>query len=168
MLLKILIATLTLASLVVIGLLWRLLQLRRRQDMLRSIMDSADALEVELHACRERMQTMHRWVSTLPSSLTRDALAALVLDPLVQKALRDLLQQRLWLRDNGDDAPLARLRGVKGDLERSRKALAENMDKLEAAGEALAAASSETHPVSALIASAYGIGGSDARTTTLH
>ena len=77
MLLKALIAALTLASLVVIGLLWRLLLLRRRQDMLRSIMDSADDLERELHACRERMQTMHRWVSTLPSSLTRDALAAL-------------------------------------------------------------------------------------------
>lgn len=166
MLLKVLIVTLTLASLVVLALMWRLLQLRRRQDTLRSIMDSADALERELHACRERMQTLHRWVSTLPASLTRDALAALVLDPLVQKALRDLLQQRLWLRDHGDDAPLARLRSVKGDLERSRRALAENMDKLEAAGEALAAASSETHPVSALIASAYGIGGSDARTST--
>ena len=114
------------------------------------------------------MQTMHRWVSTLPSSLTRDALAALVLDPLVQKALRDLLQQRLWLRDNGDSAPLARLRGVKADLERSRKALAENMDKLEAAGEALAAASSETHPVSALIASAYGIGGAETRASELN
>ena len=168
MLLKVLIVTLTLASLVVLALMWRLLQLRRRQDMLRSIMDSADALESELHACRERMQNLHRWVSTLPASLTRDALAALVLDPLVQKALRDLLQQRLWLRDNGDDAPLARLKGVKGDLERSRKALAENMDKLEAAGEALAAASSETHPVSALIASAYGIGGSDARTSAMN
>ena len=136
--------------------------------MLRSIMDSADALESELHACRERMQNLHRWVSTLPASLTRDALAALVLDPLVQKALRDLLQQRLWLRDNGDLAPLARLKSVKGDLERSRKALAENMDKLEAAGEALAAASSETHPVSALIASAYGIGGSDARSSAMN
>lgn len=168
MLLKVLTATLTLASLVVIGLLWRLLQLRRRQDMLRSIMDSADALESELHACRERMQAMHRWVSTLPSSLTRDALAALVLDPLVQKALRDLLQQRLWLRDHGDGAPLARLRGVKGDLERSRKALAENMDKLEAAGEALAAASSESHPVTALMAGAYGIGGNEPRAPTLH
>ena len=168
MLLKVLIVTLTLASMVVLALMWRLLQLRRRQDMLRSIMDSADALESELHACRERMQTLHRWVSTLPASLTRDALAALVLDPLVQKALRDLLQQRLWLRDNGDDAPLARLKSVKGDLERSRKALAENMDKLEAAGEALAAASSETHPVSALIASAYGIGGSDARSSAIN
>ena len=36
MLLKVLIVTLTLASLVVLALMWRLLQLRRRQDMLRS------------------------------------------------------------------------------------------------------------------------------------
>jgi len=170
MLLKFLIAALTLATLVVIGLLWRLLQLRRRQDTLRSIMDSADALERELYACRERMKTMHRWVSTLPSTLTTQALASLNLDPLVQKALRDLLQQRLWLRDNGDTAPLAQLRRTRQDMERSRATLAENMTKLEAAGEELAEASSETHPVSALIASAYGIGGSDGdgQPPTLH
>jgi hypothetical protein len=164
MLLKVLIAALTVASLVVIGLLWRLLQLRRRQETLRSIMDSADALEKELFACRERMQTMHRWVSTLPSTLTSQALASLDLDPLVQKALKDLLQQRLWLRDHGESAPLSRLRRTREDMERSRRTLAENMDKLEAAGEALAQASSETHPVSALIASAYGIGSNESRT----
>ena len=55
-------------------------------------------------------------------------------------------------------------------MERSRATLAENMTKLEAAGEELAEASSETHPVSALIASAYGIGGSDGdgQPPTLH
>lgn len=168
MLLKSLIVALTLATLVVVWLLWRLLQLRRRQDHLHRIMDSADALERELHACRERMQTMHRWVSTLPSTITSQALASLNLDPLVQKALRDLLQQRLWLRDHGDTAPLSQLRRTREDMERSRRTLAENMDKLEAAGEELAAASSESHPVSALIASAYGIGGSEPKSPTLH
>lgn len=168
MLTKILIAALTLASLVVIGLLWRLLQLRRRQDHLRGIMDSADALERELQDCRERMQNMHRWVSTLPSTLTSEALASLNLDPLVQKALRDLLQQRLWLRDHGNDAPLAQLKRKREDIERSRRTLAEHMRKLEEAGEALAAASSESHPVSALMASAYGIGGGEGKPPTLH
>ena len=55
-------------------------------------------------------------------------------------ALRDLLQQRLWLRDHGDTAPLSQLRRTREDMERSRRTLAENMDKLEAAGEELAAA----------------------------
>lgn len=168
MLIKILIAALTLASLVVIGLLWRLLQLRRRQDHLRRIMDSADALETELHTCRERMQNMHRWVSTLPSTLTSEALATLNLDPLVQQALRDLLQQRLWLRDHGTAAPLADLKRKREDIERSRRTLAEQMGKLEEAGEALAAASSESHPVSALIAGAYGIGAAEPKPPTLH
>lgn len=168
MLLKVLMVALTLASLVVIALLWRLLQLRRRQETLRSIMDSADALEGELQACRERMKTMRHWVSTLPSTITTQALASLNLDPLVQKALRDLLQQRLWLRDNGDSAPLAQLRRTRQDMERSRTTLAENMTKLEAAGEDLVEASSESHPVSALIASAYGIGGKNDQSTTLH
>ncbi|MFO1494375.1 MAG: hypothetical protein U1F26_06935 [Lysobacterales bacterium] len=167
MLLTILTAALVIATLVVGALLWRLLSLRRRHDTLHRIMDSADALERELHACRQRMQTMHQWVSTLPSTLTTQALASLNLDPLVQKALRDLLQQRLWLRDHGDTAPLAQLRQTEIDMERSRTTLAEHMRKLEAAGEALAEASSESHPVSALMASAYGIGG-EHRSPTLH
>ena len=166
MLMNLFIATLTLATLVVLGLLWRLIQLRRRQDALRRIMDHADALERDLYACRERMQAMHRWVSTLPSTLTTQGLASLTLDPLGQKALRDLLQQRLWLRDHGESAPLAQLLRTRADLERSRKSLAENMEKLEAAGEALAAASTETHPVSALIAGAYGIGNSESRASS--
>jgi len=166
MMMNLFIATLILAAVVVLGLLWRLLQLRRRQDTLRRIMDNADALERDLYACRERMQTMHRWVSTLPSTITTQALASLTLDPLVQKALRDLLQQRLWLRDHAESAPLAQLLRKRADLDRSRQSLAENMEKLEAAGEALAAASTETHPVSALIASAYGIGNTDSRTPT--
>jgi|CXWL01.1.fsa_nt_gi prefoldin subunit 5 len=156
-----LIVALTVASLVVVALVVRLYQMRQRHDTLRAIMDSADALERELYACRERMQTVQRWVSTLPSSITAEALASLNLDPLVQKALRDLLQQRLWLRDNADHAPMERLREARAVMERARTTLSENMAKLEAASEELAKASSETHPVSALIASAYGIGGNE-------
>ena len=113
------------------------------------------------------MQTVQRWVSTLPSSITAEALASLNLDPLVQKALRDLLQQRLWLRDNADHAPIERLREARAAMERARGTLAGNMVKLEAATEELAKASSETHPVSALIASAYGIGSTE-RSTSAH
>jgi DNA repair exonuclease SbcCD ATPase subunit len=153
-----LLAALVIATLVVIYLLLQLISLRRRQDMLRRIMDSADDLERELHACRERMESMQRWVATLPSSLTRDALASLDLAPLVQKALKELLQRRLWLRDRGDDASLTQLKQTHAELERSRSNLAEQMEKLEAAGKELLEASSESHPVSALMAGAYGIG----------
>lgn len=165
MLSYLLIAALTVAGVVVTGLVIRLMQMRRRHDCLRGIMDSADALERELYACRERMQTVQRWVSTLPSSITAEALASLNLDPLVQKALKDLLQQRLWLRDNADHAPIERLREARAAMERARTTLVENMSKLEVASEELAKASSETHPVSALIASAYGIGSSAERTS---
>ena len=165
MLSYLLIAALTVAAVVVTGLVIRLVQMRRRYDCLRGIMDSADALERELYACRERMQTVQRWVSTLPSSITAEALASLNLDPLVQKALKDLLQQRLWLRDNADHAPIERLRETRAAMERARTTLADNMGKLEAASEELAKASTETHPVSALIASAYGIGGNPERSS---
>lgn len=158
MLLYTLIAALAAAGIAVVVLLAKLWRLRQRQEALRGFLDSADALERELQACRERMQTMHRWVSTLPSNLTADALASLNLDPLVQKALRDLLQQRLWLRDHGSTAPLGRLRDAHRELERARRTLAENMERLEAVSNELLAASSESHPVSALIAGAYGIG----------
>ncbi len=167
MLSYLLIAALTVAAVVVTVLVIRLVQMRRRHDCLRGIMDSADALERELYACRERMQTVQRWVSTLPSSITAEALASLNLDPLVQKALKDLLQQRLWLRDNADHAPIERLRETRAAMERARTTLVANMVKLEAASEELAKASSETHPVSALIASAYGIG-SNAERSSAH
>jgi len=165
MLSDVLIVALTVATLAVGVLVVRLIQMRTRHDTLRGIMDSADALERELYTCRERIQTVQRWVSTLPSSLTADALASLNLDPLVQKALRDLLQQRLWLRDNADHAPVERLREARESLEKARIGLVENMAKLEAVSEELAKASTDTHPVSALIASAYGIGGSERSST---
>ncbi len=161
MLSYVLIVALTVATLAVAVLVYRLLQMRQRHDTLRGIMDSADALERELYACRDRIQTVQRWVSTLPSSLTADALASLNLDPLVQKALRDLLQQRLWLRDNADHASMEKLREARQSLEKARLTLVENMAKLEAVSEELAKASTETHPVSALIASAYGIGSNE-------
>lgn len=157
----ILLSLLVLATAVVGVLLWRLWGLRRRQEAILRFMDSADALERELHACRERMQSMQRWISTLPSDMTRTALASLDLDPLVQKALRDLLRQRLWLRDQGGTSPLALLVQSRADIERSRAALADNMDKLERVGAELAEASSETHPVAAMMAGAYGIGTRD-------
>ncbi len=151
-------AALALAGLVVLYLVLRLIGLRRRQDTLRRIMDSADELERDLHACRDRMVSMQQWVATLPSSLTRDALSSLNLAPLVQKALKDLLLRRLWLRDHGDIATLAQLKQSLNELDRSRRTLAEQMEKLEAAGRELVQASTETHPVSALMAGAYGIG----------
>jgi hypothetical protein len=49
----------------------------------------------------------------------------------------------------------------RADIERSRAALADNMDKLERVGAELAEASSETHPVAAMMAGAYGIGTRD-------
>ena len=83
---------------------------------------------------------------------------------LLPDDLRYHVEYNIWLRDNGDTAPLTQLRRTRQDMERSRTTLAENMNKLEAAGEELAEASSETHPVSALIATAYGIGGSEDQT----
>jgi hypothetical protein len=165
----VLLGLLVLATVVVVVLLWRLWGLRRRQDAILRFMDSADALERELHACRERMQSMQRWISTLPSDMTRTALASLDLDPLVQKALRDLLRQRLWLRDQGGAAPMTQLLQARADLERSRAALAENMEKLERVGAELAEAAGETHPVAAMMAGAYGIGSRDSDSRgTLH
>lgn len=168
MLMNVLIGVLIAAGLAVVALSVGLYRLRRRQETVRRFMDSADGLEGDLQAARERMQTLHRWVSTLPSTITTDALARLNLDPLVQKALRDLLKQRIWLRDHGESAPLAQLRRAQADLERARRTLAENMEKLEAAGNELLAASTESHPVSALIAGAYGIGSGAESSRTLH
>lgn len=135
---------LLLASAVVLWMLWRERQSGRRDRAIRQFLDSADALEQELHQCRLRMQEMQNWVASLPNSGSREASDRLAAGDSVQTALKQLLGQRLWLKDSATTATLDELTAANERLERSRQNLANQMAKLELMREELERAS-EAH-----------------------
>lgn len=131
-------ATMTLylfaAALVLVPLalvLWRReRQWSARTHALRSILDDADALERELQECRTRLREIPALVSQMPPSLALSAHATLTAEPQVQQALHDLLQHRLWLKQQGADASLDALRAAAAALAESRRRLADQLGRL--------------------------------------
>ncbi len=103
---------------------------RRRERSLRALLDNADALEAQLHQCRERMQALRAMLVDLPEEMSADADEALAADDKVQAALRDLLQHRLWIQKHGADAPLDQLDNALGALGQSRAALGRQLGQL--------------------------------------
>ena len=51
----------------------------------------------------------------------------------VQGAMRDLLRQRLWLRDHAADASLDQLRSVRGSLDAARGSLEQQLARIDRA-----------------------------------
>ena len=134
-----------LAALVVLGawLAYKLSRRDRRDDALRSLLDGADALERQLHDCRERMQKLQKLLGQLPSDMTRPALAALDPEGQVKTALRDVLAHRLWIQQNGETASLQQLDEALHAISKSRDALSEQLRRLDEVGNDLAAAGAE-------------------------
>lgn len=138
------VALLLLASAAVLFMLWRERQSGRRDRAIRYFLDSADALELELQRCKQRMQELQAWVAGLPSAGSREAADRLAAGDSVQVALKQLLGQRLWLKDSADTATLIELQAANERLDRSRETLAQQMSKLEQIREELERAA-ETH-----------------------
>lgn len=135
------VALLVLVSCAVLFMLWRERQSGRRDRAIRLFLDSADALERELHQCKLRMQEMQGWVASLPNTGSREASDRLAAGDSVQAALKQLLGQRLWLKDSGSTATLDELSAANERLSRSRANLATQMAKLEQMREELERAS---------------------------
>lgn len=135
---------LVLASAAVLFMLWRERQSGRRDRAIKQFLDSADALEQELHRCKLRMQEMQNWVASLPNNGSREASDRLAAGDSVQVALKQLLGQRLWLKDSASTATIDELTAANERLERSRQNLATQMAKLEQMREELERAS-EAH-----------------------
>lgn len=138
------VALLLLTSAAVLFMLWRERQSSRRDRAIRYFLDSADALEVELQNCRQRMQELQAWVAGLPSAGSREAAERLAAGESVQTALKQLLGQRLWLKDSAGTATLLELNAANERLERSRETLANQMSRLEQIREELERAA-ESH-----------------------
>jgi hypothetical protein len=76
----------------------------RHQRAVRDVLDAADALEDRLRTARDEIQAV---------AGERDQ------DP-VRDAMREMLRQRLWLRDHGRNATVAELTEVRASIDAAR------------------------------------------------
>jgi len=89
----------------------------KRQRAMRELLDSADALEARLRLARAEIE-----------AVVGDDIA----DP-VRDAMREMLRQRLWLRDHGKTASLAQLTEVRVSIDAARTLIEQQLSKIERA-----------------------------------
>ncbi|MFC5577589.1 hypothetical protein ACFPOA_06150 [Lysobacter niabensis] len=77
---------------------------RRRARAVRELLDAADALEARLRTARAEIAAVAGEQGPDP----------------VGDAMREMLRQRLWLRDHGRDASLAQLAEVRTSIDAAR------------------------------------------------
>ena len=109
-----------------------------RERALRRLLDRADALEQLLHATRDRMASMRQVVQRVPSDIAEVAHASLDANQLVQQALRNLLEHRMWIAQKGLTAPKAEIEAASAALERAHATISDQLARLENAGAELA------------------------------
>ena len=114
------IASLLILAVLAAGGLWLALRQRRdslhRQRVISQLLDAADALEARLRAVRSEIE----------------AIAGDHVNP-VRAAMQDLLQQRLWLQDNAQQASLAQLEEVRQTMDNARASLELQLQRVERA-----------------------------------
>ena len=84
---------------------------------MRELLDSADALEARLRTARAQIE----------------AVAGEHIDDPVQEAMREMLRQRLWLREHGDRASLAELVQVRDSIDQARGRIETQLVRIERA-----------------------------------
>lgn len=89
----------------------------RRQRAMRELLDAADALEARLRDARNEIE-----------AVTGDD----SLDP-VGEAMREMLRQRLWLRDHGRTASLSQLDEVRAQIDHARQRIDQQLHRIERA-----------------------------------
>lgn len=100
----------------VAALLLRRAPAKRRRAM-REVLDSADALEARLRAARAEIAAV----------VGEDAE-----DP-VRDAMREMLRQRLWLRDHGKTASFEQLTEVRVTIDAARARIEQQLAQIERA-----------------------------------
>ena len=110
----------------------------RRERALRRLLDRADALEHLLHTTRDRMSSMRQVVQRVPPDIAAVAHASLDTADLVQQALRNLLEHRMWISQQGLTAPKSELDAATAALERAYASISDQLARLENAGAELA------------------------------
>lgn len=112
------------AALAATGAWWMLRWRRptRRQRMMRDVLDAADALESRLRTARAEIE-----------AVAGDDGA----DP-VGEAMREMLRQRLWLRDHSRTASLDQLAEVRESIDVARGRIEQQLSRIERARAPLA------------------------------
>lgn len=111
------IALLTVAACVVaVGLLLRR-RGGRRQRALTQVLDAADALEARLRAARTEIEAITGNDDGNP----------------VREALQEMLRQRLWLQQHGQEASLAQLASVRDSIDAGRRRIDQQLLQIERA-----------------------------------
>lgn len=122
------------------GLGWRRLRWRRRRQRLQDMLDLCDSLEHLLDQSQRRMQELQAVVGRVPADMAAVANAALETGLPVREAKRDVLQHRLWIQKQGENASLDELDTAKAALSRAHARLSDQFAALDAAGTDLATA----------------------------
>lgn len=89
----------------------------RRQRATRQLLDSADALEERLRLARSEIE----------------AVAGEHIDDPVQEAMREMLRQRLWLREHGEQASVGELEQVRESIDQARARIETQLSRIERA-----------------------------------
>lgn len=95
---------------------WRR-RVSRRQRATRRLLDSADALEERLRLARSEIE----------------AVAGEHIDDPVQEAMREMLRQRLWLREHGEQASVGELEQVRESIDQARARIETQLSRIERA-----------------------------------
>ena len=88
-----------------------------RQRAVRELLDAADALEARLRTARAEI-----------AAVTGDETE----DP-VRSAMREMLRQRMWLRDHGQEASLERLAEVRASIDAARARIDQQLSRIDRA-----------------------------------
>lgn len=88
-----------------------------RARALRELLDAADALEAHLRTARSEVE----------------AIAGDDADTPIRDALREMLRQRLWLREHGAAASLADLARVRESIDAARGRIEQQLARLDSA-----------------------------------
>ena len=90
---------------------------RRRQKAVRAQLDAADALEARLRTARAEIEAVAGDDENDP----------------VREALREMLRQRLWLQQHGDQATLEELGTVRASIDQARGRIDAQLARIERA-----------------------------------
>ncbi len=95
----------------------RMRRLSPHQRAVRDVLDAADALEDRLRTARAEIEAVAGETEADP----------------VGEALREMLRQRLWLRDHGADATTQQLAGVREAIDAARSRIEHQLARIEEA-----------------------------------
>jgi hypothetical protein len=99
---------------IVLAAVWRSRAPRRRARAVRDLLDAADALEARLRTARAEIEAVAGEQGTDP----------------VGEAMREMLRQRLWLRDHGREASLEQLADVRVSIDAARSRIDAQLNQI--------------------------------------